>query len=63
MQTYNVAVAEANKLEKVKTADRAANNAIVDHTMSAALRGAITVLMNSNDADPTMGKGDKIILR
>jgi len=63
MQTYNVAVAEATTLDIVSPADRATNNAIVDHTMSAALRGAITVLMNSNDADPTMGKGDKIILR
>lgn len=63
MQTYNVAVAEATTLDIVSPADRATNNAIVDHTMSAALRGAITVLMNTPDADPTMGKGDKIILR
>ncbi len=63
MQTYNVAVAEATTFDIVSPSDRATNNAIVDHTMSAALRGAITVLMNSPDADPALGKGDKIILR
>jgi len=31
--------------------------------MSAALRGAITVLMNRPDADPKLGKGDNILLR
>ena len=38
-------------------------NAIVDHTMSAALRGAITVLINSPDAPDTAGKGDNILPR
>lgn len=63
MQTYNVAVAEAGTFDIVSPADRATNNAIVDHTMSAALRGAITVLMNKPDADPKAGKGDNILLR
>lgn len=61
MQTYNVAVAEASAFDIVSPADKATNNAIVDHTMSAALRGAITVLMNRPDADPELGKGDKIL--
>jgi len=38
-------------------------NAIVDHTMSAALRGAITVLINSNAAPDDAGKGDNILPR
>ncbi len=63
VQTYNVAVAEADAFDIVSPADRATNNAIVDHTMSAAMRGAITVLMNSPDADPKLGKGDNILLR
>jgi nitrite reductase (NO-forming) len=63
VQTYNVAVAEADAFDIVSPADRATNNAIVDHTMSAALRGAITVLMNKPDADPKAGKGDNILIR
>jgi len=63
IQTYNVAVAEADTFDIVPPADRPTNNAIVDHTMSAALRGAITVLMNNKDADPNMGKGDNILPR
>ena len=61
IQTYNVAVAEASAFDIVSPADRATNVAIVDHTMSAALRGAITVLMNRPDADETLGKGDKLV--
>lgn len=63
VQTYGVAVAEADTFDLVSPADRPTNNAIVDHTMSAALRGAITVLMNNKDADPKMGKGDNILPR
>ncbi len=62
IQTYNVAVAEADAFDIVSPKDHATNNAIVDHTMSAALRGAITVLMNKPDADPKKGRGDQIIL-
>jgi nitrite reductase (NO-forming) len=63
VQTYNVAVASADIFDIVSPADRPTNNAIVDHTMSAALRGAITVLMNKPDADPKAGKGDNILPR
>ncbi len=63
IQTYNVAVAEADTFDLVSPADHPTNNAIVDHTMSAALRGAITVLMNMPDADPKLGKGDNILVR
>ncbi len=63
MATYNVAVSEAVSVDIVSPKDRPTNNAIVDHTMSAAMRGAITVLMNTPDADPEMGRGDNILLR
>ncbi|MEW6312653.1 MAG: multicopper oxidase domain-containing protein [Pseudomonadota bacterium] len=63
VQTYNVAVAEASVFDIVSPKDRPTNNAIVDHTMSAALRGAITVLMNTTDADPKMGRGEQIMVR
>ena len=63
VQTYGVPVAAASTFDIVSPSDHATNNAIVDHTMSAALRGAITVLMNRPDADPKLGKGDNILLR
>lgn len=63
IQTYNVAVAEASTFDIVSPKDRPTNNAIVDHTMRAALRGAITILMNTPDADDKMGRGDKILPR
>ncbi|MEO6976002.1 MAG: multicopper oxidase domain-containing protein [Gallionella sp.] len=62
IQTYNVAVAEGDTFDIVSPKDHPTNNAIVDHTMSAALRGAITVLMNKPDADPKAGKvGNEIV--
>ena len=63
IQTYNIAVATADTFDLVSPADHPTNNAIVDHTMSAAMRGAITVLMNMPDADPKLGKGDNILIR
>jgi len=61
--TYGVAVSEAVSADIVSPKGRTTATAIVDHTMSAALRGAITVLINSPDADPKMGKGDNILPR
>jgi nitrite reductase (NO-forming) len=63
IQTYNVAPAEADTFDIVSPKDRPTNNAIVDHTMGAALRGAITVLMNTPDADPNAGRGANILLK
>jgi len=63
IQTYNVSVATADTFDLVSPADHPTNNAIVDHTMSAAMRGAITVLMNMPDADSKLGKGDNILIR
>ncbi len=61
--TYGVAVSEAVSADIVSPADKSTNVAIVDHTMSAALRGAITVLMNKPDADPKAGKAGNLIVR
>lgn len=61
IQTYNVAVAEGDTFDIVSPADRSTNVAIVDHAMGAALRGAITVLMNKPDADPKAGRGELVI--
>lgn len=63
MATYNMGVSEAVTLDIVSPKDHPTNNAIVDHTMGAAMRGAITVLMNKPDADPKAGKGDNILIR
>lgn len=63
MATYNVAVSEAGAFDIVSPADKPTNNAIVDHTMKAALRGAITVLMNKPDADPKAGKDGNMVVR
>lgn len=63
MATYGVAVSEAVSADIVSPKGKTTANAIVDHTMSAALRGAITVLINSPDADPKAGKGDNILPR
>ncbi|MGC2462834.1 MAG: multicopper oxidase domain-containing protein [Steroidobacteraceae bacterium] len=61
IQTYNVAVAEADTFDIVSPSDRPTNNAIVDHDMGAALRGAITVIMFKPDADPKKGHGELIV--
>ncbi|MDX8403779.1 MAG: multicopper oxidase domain-containing protein [Mariprofundaceae bacterium] len=63
IQTYNLAVAEASSFDIVSPKTHATNNAIVDHTMRAALRGSITVLMNKPDANPKMGRGENILPR
>ena len=64
IQTYNVAVAEADTFDLVTPKDKdVAGIAIVDHSMNAALRGAITVLVSKKDADPKKGHGEMIILK
>ncbi len=63
MQTYGVAPAEAATFDLVSPAGRTTHNALVDHTMKAAHHGAITILTNSPEADPKMGKGDNILPR
>jgi len=63
MQTYGLPVASASAMDIVSPKGRDTANAIVDHTMSAALRGAITVLINSKAAPDDAGKGDNILPR
>lgn len=63
VQTHLVGAGSASIFDLVSPADRPTNNAIIDHTMSAALRGASSVLTNRPDADPKAGKGDNILLR
>jgi len=63
IQSYGVPVAGASVFDLVSPADRSTNNALMDHTMSAAMRGASTLLINYPGADPKMGKGDHILIR
>lgn len=64
IQTYNVAVAEAVTVDLVTPKDKeVAGIAIVDHSMNAALRGAISVLVSKKDANPNKGKGEMPILK
>jgi len=58
MQTHLVPVSGSASYDIVSPANRSTNNAIVDHNMSSAMRGGITVLMNKPDADPEAGRGD-----
>jgi len=62
VQTFLVPPASGAIFDLVPPADRPTNNAIVDHAMSRALRGAISVLMTNKDADPALGRGDKLIV-
>lgn len=63
MQTVTVAPAHAATFDLISPADRPTNNALVDHQMKNALRGAITVLMNNDEADPNKGRDGNLILR
>lgn len=63
MQTVEIGPAHGMILDMVPPADRPTNNAIVDHRMKHAMGGAITVLMNHEDADPAKGTPDSLILR
>lgn len=63
MQTVEVGPAHGMILDMVPPEGRASNNAIVDHRMKHAMKGAISVLMTSEDADQAKGHGDQLILR
>lgn len=62
IQTYEVPVAGADTFDIVGPKGRPTNSAIVDHTMSAALRGAITVLMFKPDADANAGRNGNLVV-
>jgi nitrite reductase (NO-forming) len=61
MQNYTVAPGDAATFDIISPVEGA--NALVDHSMRRALSGAIAVLMFNNKADPSMGRGDKILVR
>jgi nitrite reductase (NO-forming) len=63
MQTYNIAVAEADTFDLVTPINDKKETAfaIVDHSMGAALRGAITILVSKKDANPKKGHGELIV--
>ena len=61
MQNYTVAPGDAAAFDIISPVEGA--NALVNHSMKAALSGAIAVLMFSKKADPSMGHGDKILVR
>jgi nitrite reductase (NO-forming) len=63
LQTVEIAPAHGMVMDIIPPAEKPTNNAIVDHRMRHAMKGAITVLMNHADADPEKGRGDQIILR
>lgn len=63
LQTVEVPPAHGVVLDLISPADRATNNALVDHRMKHAHHGGITVLMNHKDADPDKGRGGQLILR
>lgn len=61
VQNYTVAPGDAATFDLISPVEGA--NALVNHSMRSALSGAIAVIMFSDKADPTMGKGDKILPR
>ena len=63
VQTFTIPPASGAIFDLVPPADRATNNAIVDHAMVRALNGAITVLMTHDDADPKLGRGNQLVVR
>lgn len=63
MQTVDVPPAHGMVFDLVSPAGRNSNNALVDHRMKRALNGAITVLMNFEEADPAKGRNGNLILR
>jgi nitrite reductase (NO-forming) len=63
MQTFMVAPAHGASFDIISPKDRSTNNALVDHQMKNALSGAITVLMNNDEANPESGRNGNLILR
>jgi len=61
LQTFTVGPGDAATFDLISPNEGA--NAIVTHSLKAALTGAIAVLMFSNDADPAMGHGEQILVR
>lgn len=63
VQTFSIPPASGAIFDLIPPANRASNNAIVDHAMIRALNGAISVLMTHEAADTELGRGDRLIVR
>jgi len=63
MQTVDVPPAHGMVFDLIPPADKATNNALVDHRMKHALNGAITVLLNHDGADPDKGTNGNLVIR
>jgi nitrite reductase (NO-forming) len=61
MQNYTVPPGDAAIFDIISPVEGA--NALVNHSMRNALSGSIAILMFNKQADPSMGHGDKILLR
>lgn len=61
LQTMTVGPGDAAAFDLISPVP--GGNAIVTHSLKAALTGAIAVVVFSDDADPAMGKGDNILVR
>lgn len=62
IQAISVPPADGVIADVVSLSDRPTAQAIVDHDMHHALNGGISILMNSDDADPEKGRGHELIL-
>lgn len=61
LQSFTVGPGDAATFDLVSPVEGA--NAIVSHSLHAALTGAIAIMQFSNDADPKLGHGDAILVR
>jgi len=63
VQSYGIPAGGGSTFDIVSPAGRDTNNALMDHNMIAAQRGAVSLLINTPHADPRLGKGDNILIR
>ncbi|MFO1504208.1 MAG: multicopper oxidase domain-containing protein [Steroidobacteraceae bacterium] len=61
LQTYVVGPGDAAAFDLISPVE--GGNALVSHSLRQALSGAIAVVQFIKDADPTLGRGDKILVR
>lgn len=61
LQTYVVGPGDAAAFDLISPVE--GGNALVSHSLRQALSGAIAVVQFTKDADPTLGRGDKILVR
>ncbi len=61
LQSYLIGPGDGATFDLISPVEGA--NAIVTHSLRAAMTGAIAIIKFSKDADPKMGRGDQILLR